>query len=73
MSKRNKKAAIAAWRSSFLVAAQAGSVALLIDAKNTRVAEWYVSYGAVPVLDAPLSLLLPLKTIHAALVSSGKL
>ncbi len=64
---------LAAGRRSLLVAAQVGGVALLIDAKSARVAEWYASYGAVPMLDAPLSLLLPLKTIHAALVSSGKL
>ena len=56
-----------------LVAAQVGGVALLIDAKNDLVAQWCASYGAVPLLDAPLSLLLPFKTIHAALVSAGKL
>jgi hypothetical protein len=32
---------------------------LLVDAKNERVAQWYASYGAVPLLDAPLSLVLP--------------
>ena len=56
-----------------LVAAQAGGVALLIDAKNEHVAEWYASYGAVPLLNAQLSLLLPFKTIHAALTAAGKL
>jgi len=56
-----------------LVAAQAGGVALLIDAKNERVAEWYSSYGAVQLSDAQLSLLLPFKTIHAALTAAGKL
>jgi predicted GNAT family N-acyltransferase len=64
---------LAAGRRCLLVAAQAGGVALLIDAKNERVAEWYASYGAVPLLDAYLSLLLPFKTIHAALVTAGKL
>ena len=64
---------LAAGRRSLLVAAQAGGVALLIDAKNEGIAQWYASYGAVPLLDTPLSLLLPLKTIHAALVSAGKL
>ena len=48
-------------------------MALLIDAKNDRVAKWYASYGAVPLIDAPLSLLLPFKTIHAALAAAGKL
>jgi len=64
---------LAAGRRCLLVAAQAGGVALLIDAKNERVAEWYASYGAVPLLDAHLSLLLPFKTIHAALATAGKL
>ncbi|MBC8953504.1 GNAT family N-acetyltransferase [Xenorhabdus sp. PB62.4] len=63
---------LAAGRRCLLVAAQAGGVALLIDAKNERVAEWYASYGAIPLLDAHLSLLLPFKTIHAALVTAGK-
>lgn len=64
---------LAAGRRCLLVAAQAGGVALLIDAKNERVAKWYAGYGAVPLLDAHLSLLLPFKTIHGALVAAGKL
>lgn len=64
---------LAAGRRCLLVATQAGGVALLIDAKNERVAHWYTSYGAVPLLDAPLSLLMPFKTIHAALTAAGKL
>jgi GNAT superfamily N-acetyltransferase len=42
------------------VADEVGGVALLIDAKNERVAQWYASYGCVALLDAPLSLVLPL-------------
>jgi GNAT superfamily N-acetyltransferase len=49
------------------VAKEAGGVALLIDAKNDRAARWYASYGAVPLLDAPLSLVVPLMTIAGAL------
>jgi GNAT superfamily N-acetyltransferase len=64
---------LAAGRRALYVAAEAGGVALLTDAKNERVAKWYASYGAVPLLDAPLSLLLPFKTIHAALTTAGKL
>jgi GNAT superfamily N-acetyltransferase len=64
---------LAAGRRCLLVASQAGGVALLIDAKNEQVAMWYASYGAVPLLDAPLSLLLPFKTIHAALAAAGKI
>jgi hypothetical protein len=48
-------------------------VALLIDAKNERAAKWYASYGAVPLVDAPLSLLLPLATVQHALETGGKL
>ena len=63
---------LAAGRRCLLVAAQAGGVALLIDAKNERVAKWYASYGAIPLLDAHLSMLLPFKTIYAALTTAGK-
>jgi GNAT superfamily N-acetyltransferase len=41
------------------VASEVGGVALLIDAKNDRAAQWYAGYGAVALLDAPLSLMLP--------------
>jgi GNAT superfamily N-acetyltransferase len=58
---------LAAGRRCLLAAAEVGGVVLLIDAKNERVAAWYARYGAVPLLDAPLSLLLPLATIEAAL------
>lgn len=64
---------LAAGRRCLRVASQAGGVALLIDAKDERIARWYAGYGAVPLLDAPLSLVLPLKTIHTALVAAGKL
>jgi GNAT superfamily N-acetyltransferase len=63
---------LAAGRRCLRAAAEVGGVALLIDAKNDKVAGWYASYGAIPLLDAPLTLLLPLKTIEAALQSAGK-
>jgi hypothetical protein len=47
-------------------------VVLVIDAKNDRVAEWYAGYGAVSLLDTPLSLVLPLATIEVALKAAGK-
>ena len=62
---------LAAGRRCLLAATEVGGVALLIDAKNERVAKWYTSYGAVPLLDAPLSLLLPLRTIEAAIELAG--
>lgn len=46
---------------------EVGGVALLIDARSERAAAWYRSYGAMPLLDTPLTLMLALKTIEAAL------
>ncbi|MBX9715484.1 MAG: pathogenicity island protein [Burkholderiaceae bacterium] len=64
---------LAAGRRCLLAAAEVGGVALLIDAKNERVAAWYQSYGALPLLDAPRSLVLALTTIEAALKAAGRL
>ncbi len=64
---------LSAGRRCLLVATQAGGVALLIDATNERVAQWYASYGAIPLEDAALSLLLPFATIHSVLKAAGKL
>ena len=64
---------LAAGRRCLLAALEVGGVVMVIDAKNERVARWYASYGAVPLLDAPLSLLLPLVTIEAALKKAGHL
>ena len=58
---------LAAGRRCIAAASEVGGVALLIDAKSDRAAKWYKSYGAVPLADAPLSLLLPLATIQRAL------
>jgi len=63
---------LAAGRRCLLAAAEVGGVVLVIDAKNERVAGWYASYGAVPLLDAPLTLVLPLATIEAALKRERK-
>ena len=64
---------LAAGRRCLLAAAEVGGVVLVIDAKNPRVAAWYGSYGAVPLVDAALTLLLPLSTIEIALKKAGKL
>ncbi len=64
---------LAAGRRCLRAAAEVGGVALLIDAKSERAVLWYASYGAVPLGDAPLSLLLPLATVAAALKVAGKL
>jgi GNAT superfamily N-acetyltransferase len=63
---------LAAGRRCLLASAEVGGVALLIDAKNDGVAKWYANYGAMPLEDAPLTLLLPLATIEAALKAAGK-
>ena len=64
---------LAAGRRCLLASAEVGGVVLVIDAKTDRVAKWYASYGAVTLLDAALSLVLPLATIEAALKTAGKL
>jgi GNAT superfamily N-acetyltransferase len=63
---------LAAGRRCLLAATEVGGVVLVIDAKNERVAGWYAGYGAMPLQDAPLTLLLPLATVEAALKSAGK-
>ncbi|MFM8332913.1 MAG: GNAT family N-acetyltransferase [Candidatus Methylumidiphilus sp.] len=63
---------MAAGRRCLRVASEVGGVALLIDAKNARAADWYASFGAVALLDQPLSLLLPLATIETALQAADK-
>jgi GNAT superfamily N-acetyltransferase len=62
---------LAAGRRCLRASEEVGGVVLVIDAKNERVAGWYASFGAVPLLDAPLSLLLPLATIGAVLKRVG--
>ena len=56
---------VSAGQRCLAVASEVGGVALLIDAKSERAAQWYRAYGALPLDDAPLSLLLPL-TVFAA-------
>jgi GNAT superfamily N-acetyltransferase len=63
---------LSAGKRCLLASTEVGGVAMLIDAKNARVAAWYASYGAVPLLDAPLSLVLPLTTVEAALKAAKK-
>jgi predicted N-acetyltransferase YhbS len=63
---------VAAAERCMRASAEAGGSALLIDAKNDRVAAWYALYGAVPLNDAPLSLILPYATFMDALAKAGK-
>ena len=61
-----------AGRRCLLAAAEVGSVMLVIDAKNERVAGWYAKHGTTALLDAPMSLVIPLAKIEIALKTSGK-
>ena len=63
---------LAAGRRCLRAAQEVGGVALLIDAKNEAAATWYASYGALPLLDTPRSLLLPLTTVQQALAAASK-
>ena len=58
----------AAGRRALSVAAEVGGVALAIDAKDERAAQWYERFGALPLLDNPLKLVLPLSMIQDALI-----
>jgi predicted N-acetyltransferase YhbS len=62
---------LAAGKRCLVVAEQVGGVALLIDAKSEGSAAWYGRYGAVELRTAPLSLILPLATIAAAVSGRG--
>jgi GNAT superfamily N-acetyltransferase len=62
---------LAAGRRCLFAAAEVGGVALLIDAKNEQVSAWYRAYGALPLVDMPLTLLLPLSTIQSTLERQG--
>ena len=53
---------IAAANRCMRVAREVGGIALLIDAKGDQAAQWYAGSGALPLLDAPLSLVLPFAT-----------
>ncbi|MGH8655736.1 MAG: GNAT family N-acetyltransferase [Gammaproteobacteria bacterium] len=49
------------------IAAVVGGMALAIDAKDERAAQWYEGFGALKLFDSPRQLVLPLATIAAAL------
>lgn len=64
---------LAAGRRCLRVASEVGGVMLIIDAKSERAAARYASYGAVPLEDSPLTLLLSLATIKTVLEGAGRL
>lgn len=61
---------IAAGRRCIAVAQEVGGVALLMDAKSDRAAQWYAGFGALRLEDAPLSLVLPLSIIAQAMAGA---
>jgi GNAT superfamily N-acetyltransferase len=63
---------LAAGARALAVAAEVGGVALAIDAKDARAAGWYERFGAIPLLDDPLKLVLPLATIADALAATRR-
>lgn len=63
---------LAAGARALVVAAEVGGVALAIDAKDKKAARWYERFGAVPLLDDPLRLILPLSIIAVVIAAAGK-
>jgi len=53
--------------------AEVGGVVLIIDAKNDRAARWYTDYGAVPLINRPLTLVMSLATLATELKAAGQL
>lgn len=60
---------LAAGLRALAVAAEVGGVALAIDAKDESAAAWYARFGALPLLDDPNRLILPLATVARAVSS----
>lgn len=63
---------LAAGVRALAVASEVGGVALAIDAKDPTAARWYRRFGALPLLDDPLKLILPLATIAEAIATAGR-
>jgi len=62
----------AAGRRCLRAAANVGGVMLIIDAKNERAADWYATYGAVPLAATPLTLVMSLATFATELKAKGR-
>jgi len=54
-------------------ATEVGGVLLVIDAKGERAARWYERYGAVPLLNQPLTLVMPLASFAGEFRKRGLL
>lgn len=60
---------LAAGERALAVSAQVGGVALAIDAKDLQAVQWYERFGAVPLLDDPLKLVLPLNLLAEVILA----
>ena len=54
-------------------AADVGGVIMIVDAKSERAAAWYTKYGAIPLDDAPLTLVFELALFEGSLRKGGHL
>ena len=64
---------LAAGERALAVAAEVGGIALAIDAKDAKAGRLYKRFGAMPLLDDLLKLVLPLSVIGEAIkVAGGK-
>ncbi len=63
---------LAAGERALAVSAEVGGIALAIDAKDGNAVRWYERFGALPLLDDPLKLILPLGIIADAIRTAGK-
>ncbi|AFK55463.1 hypothetical protein [Tistrella mobilis] len=52
-------------------AASVGGTALFIDARDADAARWYARYGAVPLDDRPLSLIIPYVEFNRVRIAAG--
>ncbi|MER8372613.1 GNAT family N-acetyltransferase [Mesorhizobium sp. M1338] len=55
------------------LAGEGGGILLIIDAKSERAARWYASYGAEPLQESDLTLVMPLATFATDLREKGLL
>ena len=54
---------LAAGERALAVATDVGGIALAIDAKDAQAPRWHERFAALPLLDDPLKLILPLGVI----------
>lgn len=63
---------LAAAERALAVSEVVGGLALAIDAKDEKAARWYSGFGALPLLDDPLRLVLPLSIVRKEIDRAAK-